>query len=135
MPKYLLRRRNVWGQFVHLDTLPYDPGDYAIEQQYGPGEYSILVAQEGIVGLQKLRDVSIQWKVDYVAWSSTKPTLDEIREKYGVGNYFVLSNCQSTPFQVFPEGQPHDMSWKHLQEGASVMRNVWVIFRVNMPWL
>jgi hypothetical protein len=135
MTKYLIRRRNAWGQYVHLATWDYDYGDNSIEQQFGPGEYSILIAEEGVVGLHKLRDVTVQWRVDLVGWSPTKPTLEELETKYGLGNYFVLSNCQTLPMQVFPSGQPHDVAWQHLQEGASVMRSVWTIFRVHMPWL
>jgi len=106
-----------------------------IEQYFGPGEYTILFAQEGVVGLQKFRDVSIQWKVDVLGWFPVEPTLDEIRNRWGVGNYFVLSNCHSKPVQIFPEGQPHDLTWQNLQEGAGVMRNIWIVFRVTMPWL
>jgi hypothetical protein len=59
MPKYLIRRRNRWGQWVHLDTWDYEPSDYDLENKFGSGEYAILMAQEGIIGLRKVRDVNV----------------------------------------------------------------------------
>jgi hypothetical protein len=134
MPKYLIRRRNRWGQWVHLDTWDYEPSDYDLESRFGSGEYAILIAQEGIIGLRKVRDVSVPWNVEFLDWVDRELTRDEIMRTYGEGNYFVLKSCQPVPYQIFPKGLPHDLTWQHLQDGASVMRNISIIFRVKMPW-
>lgn len=135
MPKYLIRRRNQWGRYIHLATWDYEPNQEQIQYSFGPGEYSILVAREGIIGLAKVRDIAIPWDIEYVAWVEGEPTLDYIRDNYGDGNYYVLTRCRITPFQMYPEGQPHDLTWQHLQDGASVMRKISIIFRVKMPWV
>jgi len=134
MPKYLTRRRNQWGQWVHLDTWNSEPSDYDIRSRFGPGEYQILMAQEGIIGLRKVRDVSIPWNIEFLEFVWGEPTVEYIREKYGTGNYYVLRSCHPVPFQIFPDGQPHDLAWQNLQDGASVMKTVSMIFRVEIPW-
>jgi hypothetical protein len=115
--------------------LESEPTDAQIELSFGPGDYEILIAREGIVGLMKVKNVSITWKIDYVGWVYGEPTFDYIRENFGVGNYFVLKSCDVTPFQVFPTDQPHDFAWQHLQDGASVMKNISIIFKIEMPWV
>ncbi len=134
-PKYLIKRRNQWGQYVHLATLDYEPSYEQIESQFGPGEYSILIAREGIIGLAKAKDISVPWDIEYVEWVEGKPTIDYIRNTHGDGNYFVLTNCKATPFQVFPTDQDHDLAWQNLQDGANVMKRISIIFRVKMPWV
>ena len=94
-----------------------------------------MIAEEGIIGLRKVKDVSVAWDIQYLGWIYGEPTTDYIREKFGTGNYFVLKSCQIAPFQIYPEGQPHDVTWQNLQDGASVMRTVSIIFRVEMPWV
>jgi hypothetical protein len=135
MPKYLIRRRNRWGQWVHLDTWDYEPSDYELSSRFGAGEYAILIAEEGIIGLRKVKDVSIPWDIHYLEWIYGEPTMEYIRDKWGTGNYFVLKSCQPVPYQIFPEGQPHDVTWQNLQDGAGVLRTVSIIFRVEMPWV
>ena len=134
MPKYLIRRRNRWGQWVHLATWDYEPNEYELKDRFGSGDYSILMAQEGIIGLKKVKDVSVPWDIQYLEWVDGEPTRDYIMRKWGVGNYFVLKSCKPAPHQIFPQGVPHDVTWQNLQDGASVMRNISIIFRVNMPW-
>jgi hypothetical protein len=93
------------------------------------------MAQEGIIGLRKVRDANIPWDIEYLGWVEGEPTRDFIMREWGVGNYFVLKSCQPTPHQIFPIGEPHDGTWQHLQDGASVMRKISIIFRVKMPWM
>ena len=135
MPKYLIRRRNQWGQYVHLATWDFEPTDEQIASSFGPGEYNIQVAREGIIGLAKVRDVGIAWDIEYLEYVDGEPTIDYIRDKYGNGNYYVLTSCRANPFQIFPEGQPHDLTRQHLQDGASVMKTISIIFRAKMPWV
>lgn len=135
MPKYLVRRRNKWGQYVHLATWNVEPSYEELKRRFGPGDYCILIAEENVVGLSKLKDVSIQWEIEYVGWVNGIPTIDYIRENYGNGNYYVLTGCNSIPYQVFPVGEPHDMAWQHLQDGASAMKGISIIFRIEMPWV
>ncbi len=135
MPKYLIRRRNQWGQYVHLLTLDYEPTDEQIKSYFGPGDYSILVAREGIIGLARIRDVTISWEFEFVGWVEGIPTNDYLRDTYGMGNYYVLTNSNVTPHQIFPIEQPHDLTWQHLQDGSTAMRNISTIFRVKMPWV
>jgi hypothetical protein len=135
MPKYLIRRRNQWGQWVHLATWDYEPSDYDLRFSFGAGEYEILMAQEGVIGLRKVRDVSVPWEIHYLEEIEGEPTTEYIKDKYGIGNYFVLKSCQPVPIQIFPDGQAHDITWQNLQDGASVMRRISIIYRVEMPWV
>jgi hypothetical protein len=135
LPKYLIRRRNQFGHYLHLATWGIEPTESLIRHAFGPGEFTVLIAQEGIVGLNKFKDFMIPWEIEPLGWTSGMPTGDYIRDNYGEGNYYVLTNCRATPFQIFAVDQPHDITWQHLQDGASAMRNVSVIFRVNMPWI
>ena len=135
MTKYLLKRRNKWGQYIHLTTLDYEPTDEQIKSYFGPGEYSILIARKGIIGLAKVRDISIPWEIEYLEEVEGEPTVEYIQENYGSGNYFLLTNCRTTPIQVFPPDQPHDLTWQHLQDGANAMKRITIIYRVKMPWV
>ena len=135
MPKYLVRRRNQWGQWVHLATYDYEPSDYDLKFSFGPGEYVVLMAQEGIIGLSKVRDVNVPWEIKYLGEVEGEPTIAYVREKYGTGNYFILKSCKPIPVQVYPEGQPHDVTWQNLQDGASVMKKISIIYKVEMPWV
>lgn len=135
MAKFLIRRRNRFGQYVHLTTFDYEPDQYTLESNFGPGEYNILVSQPGIVGLQKVKDIVVPWNTDLVEVVQGKPTFEYVREKYGLGNYFVLTNCHAQPMQVFADNLPHDVAWQNLQDGISAMKNLSVIVRVKMPWV
>lgn len=135
MPKYLVRRRNQFGQYIHLTTLDFEPTDEQINSYFGPGEYSVLIAREGIIGLAAVRNTTIPWEMDLVGWVLGIPTTDYIRDNYGEGNYYVLTNCTAVPLQVFPQAQPHDLAWQNLQDGATATRNISTIFRVKMPWI
>jgi hypothetical protein len=118
-----------------LATWDYEPTKEQVEFSFGPGDYEILIAREGVIGLMKVKDVSIMWTIEYVGWVNGEPKVDYIKDNYGIGNYFVLTNCKATPFQIFPTGQPHDLAWQHLQDGATTMSSVSIIFRVKMPWV
>jgi hypothetical protein len=135
MTKYLIRRRNEFGQYIHLATWDIEPTDSQMESYFGPGDYTILTANEGLIGLRKLRDVTIAWKVDFLGWTDGMPTTEYIQQNYGEGNYYVLTNCEAKPFQIFPQNQPHDLAWQNLIEGASAMKGISIIFRVRMPWV
>ena len=135
MTKYLLRRRNRFGQYVHLETYDLEPTDYDIEFQFGPGEYSLLVAEEGQRGLRKLRDVSISWKIEYLGWKNGRWNGDEIEMMFGAGNYFELIGGQVNVWQRYPPEKLPKMTWEFLQDGAPVMKNVSVLFKVELPWI
>ena len=135
MPKYLIRRRNRFGQWVHLDTWDHEPSDYDVKSRFGAGEYEILIAQEGVIGLQRVKTITIPWKIEIKGFLYGEPTVEYIRDNYGVGNYFILKSCQAAPIQVYPEGQPSDIAWQNLQDGIGVMRTISVIVKVEMPWV
>jgi hypothetical protein len=118
-----------------LDTWDYEPMDYDIKSKFGSGEYEILIAQEGVIGLQRLKSVSIPWEIEIVGSLFGVPTVDYIRDNYGEGNYYILKSCQPNPIQIYPEGQPRDTTWQNLQDGAGVMRNLSIIAKVKMPWV
>lgn len=133
--KYLLRRRNRFGQYAHLDTLAQAPDEDWIARRYGPGTYEIYRAEDGVVGQSKVAEINVSWQLDYVEVLNGQPTLEYIREKHGVGNYMVVTGGKATPFQVFPEGSAHDATWEMLQDGAPVITQSSIVFRVSMPWV
>lgn len=137
MPKYLLRRRNRYGQYVHLATYEYEPTEYLIQQQFGPGVYTILISESGVRGLSKFKDVSIPWDIEYVAWMDGSPTIGDVQERYGPGSYFILNSCNVRGWHVPPLYQEYSKTtYEFLQDGAPVMKNISIIFRVRgMPWL
>jgi hypothetical protein len=137
MPKYLLRRRNRYGQYVHLATYDYEPNEWQIKNDFGPGEYSILISREGVIGVRKFDDISIPWDITYVGWVDGQPTIEYLQQHYGPGSYFVLKSCQVNPLHVPNIGQEYSkITYDMLQDGAPVMRNISIIFRVEgMPWL
>lgn len=118
-----------------MSTWDYEPSDEQVKSDFGPGDYTVLMAKEGIVGLSKVRDITIPWEIEYVEWVGGTPTTEYVRDKHGDGNYFILTSCKIAPQQIFPIGQPHDVTWQHLQDGANVMKRISIIFRVKMPWI
>jgi hypothetical protein len=133
--KYLLKRRNRFGRYAHLTTVDSPPSDEWILERFGPGTYEINQAEEGVVGQNRLREVNIPWKLDYVDVVNGQPTLEYLREKHGVGNYITITGGRATAQQVFPEGTQHDLTYEMLQDGAPVVSRATIIFRVTMPWL
>lgn len=136
MTKYLLRRRNKFGQYVHLTTYDYEPTETLIRSQFGPGQYVIMIAEEGIIGLRKLRDVMIPWDIRLLEWVEGQPTLDYVKKKWGEGNYFVLRNCKIDAFQIYPTQEEPKTTWDFLQDGKGAMTDISVIFKVEgLPWI
>lgn len=135
LTKYLLRRRNRFGQYVHLGTYDWEPSDNDIEFQFGPGQYTILVAEEGRRGLQKLRDISIQWKITYLDWKEGRWTGEEIDSRWGAGNYFEVTGGRVHVWQRYPTEEQPKTTWEFLQDGTSVIKKISILFKVEMPWI
>jgi len=138
VPKYLLRRRNRMGQYVHLGTYEWEPNDNEIEGWFGPGQYTILMADEGQRGLKKVRDVTVQWKIEFINWKDgrwTKDDIDKVAEKWGAGNFFEISGCKVHTWQRYPTQELPKLTWEFLQDGVVAMKNISVLFKVEMPWI
>ena len=133
MPKYLIRRTNRFGQWEHIDTWESPPDRDSIAQRYGPGEYSIMVAEEGIRGLQSYASYTIPFSIEYVGWTPDKPDLEYIRSRYGEGNYFVIGRAiEVESYVVYTNGGKSDEMVQDLMtRGAQAMRSVYVIFRMT----
>lgn len=136
MPKYLIRRRNRFGQWEHIETLEYEPYFDLIRARYGPGVYNVMIAEEHIRGLQHFADFTVPYQLEYVDWKPEKPDGTYIFEHYGEGNYFIVGQGSDiTPITVTsPYTQPpqgiHYVEDIMLQ-GIPVMKNVYVIFRLT----
>jgi hypothetical protein len=111
--------------------------EFQIKQQFGPGVYSVLISETGVRGLQNFKDVDIPWNVTYMGWMDREPTIDEVRNSYGPGSYFILKSCQVRGWHVPSLYQEYSKTtYEFLQDGAPVMKNILIIFRVDdMPWL
>jgi hypothetical protein len=134
--RYLIRRRNRFGQWVHLATWETEPTKEDLANFFGPGNYSISIAEEGVVGLIYHGTVVVPWKLDLLGWIQGEPTLKFIEENYGPGNYFAIGEAHKIiPFQIYSQGQPHDWTWQLLQDGKDAMKDVYTIYRVYLPWL
>lgn len=132
MPKYLIRRINRWGQWVHMETVDYPPSREHIEITYGPGEYSIMVAEEGVRGLQGYANYSIPYSIEIKGWSSDKPTIEYVQQKYGEGNYFIAGNASDIePMIITYDGKKDEMVEDLMAQGIASMRKVYVIIKLT----
>lgn len=134
MPKYLVRRINRYGQWVHIDTLESPPSRESIEEKWGPGEYNIMIAEEGIRGLQSYTTYAIPYTIEYVGWTPEKPDVKYLSKKFGVGNYFVIGqSADIEPVIVVSKttDKTDEMVEDFMMQGVNVMRKVYVIFRLK----
>lgn len=140
MPKYLVKRRNNWGIWAHMETLEYPPSRYEIENRYGPGEYEILIAQENVIGLRHYDNFSIPWNVELTGhWIPGQPTQQWVANNLGQGYYFIIGNASfvepvivPSPFANSQNGQQY--ARELMNQGSAAMRNIYVPFRVRLPW-
>lgn len=132
MTKYLIRRTNRWGRWVHMETVDYPPSREHIETTYGPGEYSVMVAEEGVRGLQGYANYSIPYSIEIVGWSSDKPTVEYVQQKYGEGNYFIAGNATDIKPMIISRDEKKDEMVEDLMwQGIQVMRRVYVIIKLT----
>jgi len=140
LPKYLIRRRNRFGQWEHIETMEYEPTRESIKSRYGPGEYNIMLAEENIRGLQNFANYSIPYSIDYVAWTSDKPNAEFIAQNYGIGSYFVIGQASDISHVIVPSSVQQQSNGQKIIEdimvqGAPVMRRVYIIFRLtDLPY-
>lgn len=143
MPKYLIKRRNNWGVWVHLDTWETPPTKYDIESRYGPGEYEILIAQENVIGLRHHETFSLPWNIELMnnSWVAGQPNDQWVADNFGQGYYFIIGNAQyvrpviiqgSYASSVPEKGEQYAMDL--MNQGSAVMRNIYLPFRVRLPW-
>lgn len=139
MVRYIIRRQNKLGQWTHIDTIESLPllytWDSYLKNRYGPGHYSILVAQEGVRGLSPLKGhettFSIGWENKYLDWLDHKPTWEELVEKYGVGDYIVAKLTDVEPFGFEREKMDSNVIRDILEQGASAARGGYVVFKLK----
>lgn len=135
MPKYLTKRRNLWGIWTHLDTVEYPPSKNDVERKYGPGEYEILMAQEGIIGLRHHDNFTIPWNIDFVEWVEGRPTAEYVKSRHGDGYYFIIGNTIVVdPVIASTGGNGLQYTKELMSQGAAVMRNIYLVFRIRLPW-
>lgn len=130
MPKYLIRRRNRYGQWAHIETMDVPPSRDQIKWNYGPGEYNIMVAEEGIRGLQNYASYTIPYSIEYVGWTPDRPNAEYIYQQYGQGNYFVMGKAMDIKPVIVPTAED-EMVKDLMMQGVNVMRGVYVIFRLT----
>lgn len=140
MARYLIRRQNRFGQWVHVDTVSTGPAlletwEAYLERRFGPGRYSIAVAQEGVQGLRSLEGqesvISVGWRHDYMGWWDHKPTWEELVKEYGEGDYIIARLTDIEPMALKRENMDPDAIGDILEQGASAFRGGYVIFKLK----
>lgn len=119
-----------------MATQERPPTEDDLANSFGPGLYTISVAKEGIIGLRHHATITVPWNVESVHFVEGEPDIDYINKNYGAGNYYLLKRPRDIlPFQVYPEGTPHDWTKELLEDGISAMKDVHILVKVKLPWM
>jgi len=139
MVRYLIRRQNRYGNWGHIDTVEVGPRwgetwESYVGRRFGPGRYSIVVAQEGVPGLRALEGesiISVGWEHDYLGWWNHKPTWEELVERYQGGDFIIAQLTNIEPLGHKRDNADSDTIDDILQQGASAFRGGYVVFRLK----
>jgi len=119
-----------------MATWEKPPTEEDLANSFGPGQYTISVAQENIVGLRHHATITVPWLVESAHFVEGEPTIDYIIEHFGAGNYYLMKRPRDiTPYQAYPTGTPHDWTLELLEEGVSAIKDIHILVKVNLPWL
>lgn len=104
MKTYLIRERDHGGQIVHIETLKdadFEIDDKYLEDNYGPGYYSILIAVKGKAGLQHYDDFVITPDIIRSEHFRTKPKDKDIKERFGtnLGTFYITKQTKTQLWQ------------------------------------
>lgn len=121
---------------MHLDTVR-DPSreideDY-LRDHYSVGVYNVVMAIEGQQGLTRFGDFIIAPPVEFVCYYTIRPTIEQISEDYGFGNYLIVRMSNAETFQVFRGDEPSEQDMEvfdRLQAYVPAMRG-WGVFRLT----
>lgn len=142
MVRYLIKRQNRFGYWVHIDTiqaLPFLATWDNYLRRYGPGRYMILVAQEGQPGLKVLEDqpylITVPARFEIPDPSNNfwahEPTWEELVQTYGAGDYVVakLSDLKSL---ILERGTNIDNNilQEIVNEATDSIRGGFIVFRL-----
>ena len=105
MKTYLIRERDHNGQIVHLETLKdvdFEIDDKYLDEKFGPGYYSILIAVKGKAGLQHYDDWVISPKfLGEAKHFRKKPSEDDIKNAFNinVGTFYITKQTKAQLWQ------------------------------------
>lgn len=136
--KYLIRRKNKYGQWVHVDTVQLLPllyfGDWKafVRDRYGPGRYHIATVEEGLAGMRDFMSFSIGFDLRYLEWLPEKPTVNYLKEKYPlVKDFYVCRVTNVTPIAVPRNVHGEEPVWDILEQGISALTSGYLVFEVK----
>jgi len=132
-PIYLIRRRDVRGRYVTVDSVPNpDRPIEEIVRDYGIGHYSILLAETGKQGLRHYRDIIVPPVITFRGYYSSRPDGDAM-QLLGVGDYFITRLSNPEPYEIHRDTTPSDEDtdfFDRLRSIAPAMK-VWAVFQVD----
>lgn len=137
--RYLIRRQNRFGQWVHVDTSEtgpflFDTWEAYLRRRFGPGKYSIAVAQEGVAGLRSLPDhesvITVGWTHSLLDIWDHKPTWEELVNKYGAGDYLVTRLTEVEPLFLKRNGIDPNTVVDIMDQGASAFAGSYLVIKL-----
>ena len=137
--RYLIRRQNRYGQWVHLDTLSVPPPIFQtwesyIGRRFGPGRYHIAVAKEGAAGLRSLKGhesvIVVGWNNQLKDIWDHKPTWEELIKRYGPGDYLVAKLTEVDPMFVTRKGIDDSVIEDYMYQGASTFAGSYIVIKL-----
>lgn len=104
MKTYLIRERDHGGQIVHIETLKdvdFEIDDKYLEENYGPGYYSILIAVKGKAGLQHFGDWVITPDFIDSKHFKSKPKDDDVKKAFNteIGTFYITKQTKAQLWQ------------------------------------
>ena len=143
MVRYLIRRQNRYGQWVHIDTIESLPllrtWESYLRNRHGPGTYHIAQAQEGVAGLRSLEGqesvITIEWKQQYMGMWPDEPKWEELVEKCGIGDY-IIARLSDLNWRALKRNGADDSAVKDIMDqGISAFMGKYVVFKLlDVPY-
>ena len=140
MTRYLIKRQNRYGHWIHIDTIKTIPKSSTWEsylKKYGPGKYMVLVAAEKVRGLRMLDGGSIkkvapefELLTDPTIWTG-KPDKDDLVKAYGKGDYLVAKLTEVEPIMRDRSDKvDHNVISDMVWQAADSFRGAYVVYRL-----
>lgn len=136
--KYLIRRKNKYGQWVHIDTVQFLPFLYFgnwqafVRDRYGPGRYHIATVEEGLAGMHGFLSFSISFDLNFLEWLPEKPTVEYLNKKYPlVKDFYICRATDVTPIAVPRNLHGGEPVWDVLEQGISALTSGYLVFEVK----
>lgn len=137
--RYLIRRQNRYGQWVHIDTTSTGPAlldtwKSYLRRRFGPGKYHIAVAQEGVAGLRSLEGhesvITVDWRHRLKDIWTSKPSWEDLVNKYGAGDYLVARLTQVEPYFLKRNGVDENAVGDLMDQGASAYAGSYIVIKL-----